>query len=634
MRFFSKDKETKDAVDNANVVDPYYRDAKVVGEYMCLHNARAIIRRDKYDKITRINNYCVKKLLGEGRYGEVYLCKSMRVHTFFCCTSETKDTDDEFAIKLVRRCDVRKEEYKILKSVQHDHIVSLVEYIDDATHPWVFLVFESLGGGPIAVCSDDGCLIRPEKPWTEEKAEPLFAQMILALEYLHGRGVFHRDIKPENVVFTSPEETDVKLIDFGESRMLKAKVKGLADDSSRVTKGTPLFMACEMLSGMRFSDSQADVWALGVLFYLLCTGYVPFGRGKKTTFELHTQIQFEVLTFPDTMSLHLQEMLTKMLDRDVAKRASLPYLKRHEWFSGVASKEGDSLEKSSGSFRGNPLRKRSPGLNTLPLLDADLVRSKSPFTLEECVSTPVQGAKEKDSESALGFILDDSILVKNMLIVEDSGKMRSQLRWLLEHSKLSRVNLELSEMQYVEDALEKMLNMSKQGTPFDLVIMDIYPRNNGTTQTGVDAIIALREFEHMENLDPTPVWFSYSESEPFPFLDDTMTRLKTGIIEKPFTTHQARSILCHLGVRCCGIQEEEFQEMVEQSNHFADAQFIASQCSLRKGSLPTGYLDRTNIISVPDDYTSKDDEFSEDKLEISLGSGGFVRETSERSLGQ
>ena len=87
-----------------------------------------------------------------------------------------------------------------------------------------------------------------------------------ALNHMHSINIVHRDIKPENIMITANDE--IKIIDFGLSKRQEKNKK------METVAGTPYYMAPEVLDGNY--DNKCDIWSLGVLLYVLMSGYLPF----------------------------------------------------------------------------------------------------------------------------------------------------------------------------------------------------------------------------------------------------------------------------------------------------------------------------------------------------------------------
>ena len=592
----------------------YYQHAKTVSGTFCIHNERLVVRRTPSGSYQSINNYVVLKLLGEGRYGEVYACRSITKQPskgsprFFGRRESDqpslgKELEGElFAVKVIRRKSTSLKECKILTAIRHPHIVSLLEYIDDPTSPFVFLVFENLGGGAIASCSNEGYLESTER-WSEEKAAPLFLQMIEALSYLHSMGVYHRDIKPENVVFTETF-TEVKLIDFGESRMIKGK--GLGDDSSRITKGTPFFMAAEMLCGKHFQDKEADVWALGVLFFLLLVGHVPFGAGHTQIVHLYDCIGRDTPRFPSgtTLSSNVRHMLLAMLERDTSKRATLPYLKCHPFISGTGKLQSGSEREeseapgtptvqmsssthhslanstplqSASSLALNPLQSQtrlcSPGLKALQIDIGELednITDNSRDDIMMCITPTKLSERALRASSVLGNMVGKEVRV---LICDDCRAVRAQFISLMQNAQVSSTDVRYYEAIAGEVALRKVLDEARDGRPFDLVIMDVYPYSDvlglsttGVHMTGVDVVRAMRRAEEQEQLVETPVLISTTQEEQPHWLQEAAEELGSQVIFKPISPAQVYNLLAQLGIRYQELNDDEVLACVRKDN--------------------------------------------------------------------
>jgi serine/threonine protein kinase len=104
-----------------------------------------------------------------------------------------------------------------------------------------------------------------EQVYSESKRQTVVKQILLALSYLETEQIVHRDLKPDNIVYCEgSDNVCVKLIDFG---FAKNSINKNLDD----VVGTPYFIAPEIINKQKYGTS-VDIWSLGVLTYLICTG--------------------------------------------------------------------------------------------------------------------------------------------------------------------------------------------------------------------------------------------------------------------------------------------------------------------------------------------------------------------------
>lgn len=159
-------------------------------------------------------NYSKHDILGKGAFGMVRKCK-IRSDLF---SSFQNCNNPELAIKMVDKEKLKKtptyqqllfDEISILQEVQHPSIFQIVEIVEDPVN--YCIVSQVVKGGPIIKR-----LLR-DGPMSEDEAKVIVKQILSCLLYLHSKGIVHRDIKLENILFSSPDNTNLKvrLIDFG-----------------------------------------------------------------------------------------------------------------------------------------------------------------------------------------------------------------------------------------------------------------------------------------------------------------------------------------------------------------------------------------------------------------------------------
>ncbi|XP_046667512.1 calcium/calmodulin-dependent protein kinase type II subunit delta-like isoform X8 [Homalodisca vitripennis] len=203
------------------------------------------------------DRYALKEELGKGAFSIVYRC----VDT---------ETNNEYAAKVIRKEKMSKRdlmklesEARICRKLDHPNIVKLHRVFGESK--FHYFLFDLVTGGELF---DD--LVTRVDNYTEELAAKCLYQMLDSVKHCHLMGVIHRDLKPENILLESKENKVIKLADFGLAvEALEGEYKwfGLA--------GTPNYMAPEVLE-MKPYGRPVDLWACGVILYIMLGGYQPF----------------------------------------------------------------------------------------------------------------------------------------------------------------------------------------------------------------------------------------------------------------------------------------------------------------------------------------------------------------------
>ncbi|KAF4446519.1 serine/threonine protein kinase [Fusarium austroafricanum] len=241
-------------------------------------------------------------------------------------------------------------EMKIMQRVQHPHIVRYMEHFewDDRL---LIIIMEFVPGG------DLGKLISDQKALREDVVRTMSGQLLSALGYLHANNITHRDVKPDNILINSLNPIDLKLTDFGLSKMVDSEQTFL-----RTFCGTLLYCAPEVyteyaeyddngvrsrgkkmrrIPGQRYNHA-VDIWSLGgVLFYALTAAPpYPVKSGISYSELLHkimtTRLNIAPLQRND-VSEQAIDFLCRMLERRPENRATVTELEGHPWFTGTVS---------------------------------------------------------------------------------------------------------------------------------------------------------------------------------------------------------------------------------------------------------------------------------------------------------
>lgn len=208
--------------------------------------------------------FVVEGLIGEGGMGAVY-------------SGTDQSTGARVAIKVIQASSARQldalrrflREAKLAATVSHPGIVRML-HVDVSDDGMLFQAQELVDGESLQSCLREG------RRWDALVTARLLAALCDALAAAHAQGIVHRDVKAGNVMLTGAEP-GLKLLDFGISK-LRQDAREVAQGQTRtgVFLGTPAYMAPEQLDGTSEITDRADVYAAGVLAFLLLSGRYPF----------------------------------------------------------------------------------------------------------------------------------------------------------------------------------------------------------------------------------------------------------------------------------------------------------------------------------------------------------------------
>jgi serine/threonine protein kinase len=247
-----------------------------------------------------------------------------------------KVSGEIFALKIISReitvmCDKLQlqREIAIMQTVKHPSIIRYHGHFTTSTK--MLLLLELMHGGEMLYqLSKDDALTRH---YSEDDARRLMRQILGAVAHLHSIGVAHRDLKPENILFARPDSIDVcKLADFG-----LAKHFGAAEQLSEVC-GTPEFQAPEIHSSGSsggYDGPMVDVFAIGVIGYILLCGYAPWSDSSLMRLQLkirNGEYEFDSPSW-DCISAEAKDLAALMLSGEPSKRPTAAAALRHPWLA-------------------------------------------------------------------------------------------------------------------------------------------------------------------------------------------------------------------------------------------------------------------------------------------------------------
>lgn len=258
--------------------------------------------------------YEIKEELGKGAFSTVKRCISKQTkHEYAAKIIQTKKMSTRDHQKLDR-------EARICRQLSHINIVRLHDTYQEVEH--FYLLFDLVTGGELF---ED---IVAREFYSEADASYCIQQIIEAVHHCHTHNIIHRDLKPENLLLASKKSNSlVKLADFGlaiEVQPNQTAWFGFA--------GTPGYLSPEVLRKENYGR-PVDMWACGVILYILLVGYPPFWSEDQK--QLYAQIKAGAFNFPspewDTVTADAKDIITKMLNTDPSKRIDTGQALSHPW---------------------------------------------------------------------------------------------------------------------------------------------------------------------------------------------------------------------------------------------------------------------------------------------------------------
>ena len=277
------------------------------------------ISKKDFDKIlvnnVEIKNYLLKKIaltdvsiqlkdlffykiLGKGKFGNVYLVHNKKNIYAIKCVSRSKVNKEKVLGKYLLN------ERRIMLAIDHPFIVKLIKMLKN--NKFFFFLIEYVNGINL-----DEYLNTKEKFKNFEETQFYLSILVTILEYLQKKNIVHRDIKPANIMIDSSGY--LKMIDFGTAKVLT--------DYTSTVVGTPHYISPEILLGKGYSSS-CDYWSLGICAHEIFYGFYPFGNYANEVMEIYKDIVNNDYTLPITKDKYkpINQFISVLLEKDVSKR--------------------------------------------------------------------------------------------------------------------------------------------------------------------------------------------------------------------------------------------------------------------------------------------------------------------------
>uniref|UniRef100_A0A9J7YJI2 calcium/calmodulin-dependent protein kinase n=1 Tax=Cyprinus carpio carpio TaxID=630221 RepID=A0A9J7YJI2_CYPCA len=342
------------------------------------------------------DEYQLYEELGKGAFSVVRRCVKL-------------STGQEYAAKIIntKKLSARdhqklEREARICRLLKHSNIVRLHDSISE--EGFHYLLFDLVTGGELF---ED---IVAREYYSEADASHCIHQILDSVHHIHQHDIVHRDLKPENLLLASKcKNAAVKLADFG----LAIEVQG--DQQAWFGfAGTPGYLSPEVLRKEAYGK-PVDIWACGVILYILLVGYPPFW--DEDQHKLYQQIKAGAYDFPspewDTVTPEAKNLINQMLTINPAKRITAQEALKHPWVcqrSTVASmmhrqetveclKKFNARRKLKGAILTTMLVSRNfSAAKSLLNKKADVKKRKSSSTIQYMESSDSSNATVEDEE--------------------------------------------------------------------------------------------------------------------------------------------------------------------------------------------------------------------------------------------
>ena len=246
----------------------------------------------------QIREYKIKNKIGEGGMGEVYL-------------AEDENLGRQVAIKmlapeLMRNAELVerfKQEARLQASLIHPNIVALHTFFMHEN--MLYMVMEYAQGITLKE------VIKQKGKLDESTAKHIMLQILEGVGFAHQKGIVHRDLKPSNIMIDS--NLDVKIMDFGIAKVLGDR--GMTKTGTKM--GTLYYMSPEQVKAEKDIDQRTDIYSLGIIYYEMLTGKVPFNTDTESDFEVMREIvdgntEERLRTFFYSFSNDVKNVIIKM----------------------------------------------------------------------------------------------------------------------------------------------------------------------------------------------------------------------------------------------------------------------------------------------------------------------------------
>ncbi|XP_059172183.1 serine/threonine-protein kinase par-1-like [Physella acuta] len=273
-------------------------------------------------KCKKVGHYLLAQSIGEGSYGKIRLATHL--------ISKQQVAIKVVAKKLLVQREMARRHFRrealLLQHVHHPHVVRLYEAMETSNS--YYLVFQ-LASGPSLLAQLSKC-----GQFSETETREYMRQIVSALDHLHRSGIVHRDIKLDN--FLLDDENNIKIVDFGLSAVCHDSDHHLSSQC-----GSPVYSAPELFAGRKYGKA-VDIWSLGVCYFAMLTGRLPFLPEDESSLPQLYSLILKGCVVPGHLSAPCQDLITRMLEITESRRITAEEMLTHVWLLGP---EGRAIKR-------------------------------------------------------------------------------------------------------------------------------------------------------------------------------------------------------------------------------------------------------------------------------------------------
>jgi serine/threonine-protein kinase HSL1, negative regulator of Swe1 kinase len=246
------------------------------------------------------------------------------------------EEDMEKALRAAER------EIVVMKLIEHPNIMQMYDVW--TTSSYLYLILEYADGGELFeyLCS--------KGQLHAQEALRIFQQIIGAVDYCHRFNICHRDLKPENILLD--KEFNVKVADFGFA--VWSAYDG-SDGLLQTSCGSPHYAAPEVIKGLSYDGTKADIWSCGVILFALLVGKLPFDHEDHSV--LLGKIKMGKFDMPTSIPAAAKDLISRMLKVDTDARITMKDIKNHSFFTSLPIRVAD-YELASYEYLSRPIASR------------------------------------------------------------------------------------------------------------------------------------------------------------------------------------------------------------------------------------------------------------------------------------